>query len=61
MASDFDMVRSGHTRRLSIFAVSVVVCVALGAAIGSVVGYATEWTATGAIFGIAISLFTDKR
>ncbi|WP_396612046.1 hypothetical protein ACH9L7_01830 [Haloferax sp. S1W] len=55
------MSRSGRARRLVFFAASVVVCVVLGAAIGSTVGYTTEWTATGAVFGVALSLFTDRR
>jgi hypothetical protein len=55
------MSRRGITGLLSVFVATVLVGLVLGWLIGGMVGYATEWTATGAISGVALGLITSQR
>ncbi|WP_416840822.1 hypothetical protein [Haloferax sp. DFSO52] len=55
------MSRSDITRAALVFAAAIVVGVVIGSVVGEFVGYATEWTATGGVFGIALGLFTTTR
>ena len=54
------MSRSGITQAALVFASATIAGVILGSVIGGMVGYPTEWTATGAISGIAFGLFTSQ-
>ncbi|WP_410766915.1 hypothetical protein [Haloferax sp. DFSO60] len=55
------MFRSTSSRR-TLFALSAVAtAVGVCALIGVLVGYRMEWTATGALLGVAVFLFVSQR
>lgn len=54
------MFRSGITQVVFTFASAILTGIVLGSVIGGLVGYPTEWTATGAISGIAFGLLTAQ-
>ncbi|POG55953.1 hypothetical protein AUR65_011275 [Haloferax marisrubri] len=60
-AREFDMFQSELTRMALVAGANVVGGVTLGSAIGGTVGYAVEWTATGAILGLAVAVFAARR
>ncbi|MCO8266743.1 hypothetical protein ACOZ4B_06415 [Haloferax prahovense] len=55
------MFQSELTRMALVAGANVVGGVTLGSAIGGTVGYAAEWTATGAILGLAVAVFAARR